>query len=318
MPESDTEKSAEAMGAQLPRSGAIGRIHADQVSRIEAAEQVKRAASPHGRQSVAVEALGYAGAVIAIGAAGVTVRQVGTSIPPGGQLAFAGVTAAALMVAGSVLRSGGEAAFARLRSVLWLASTAATASFAAVLTTRFLQLDGTNVLLVAAAAWTACAVALWWQSRSALQHLALFAGVATLAETGLERLDRGVPFWTFGVVLWTLSVIWGIAVHREYLRPHDAGLLASGAGLLLGATMTMGQPAGQALAVVTVAALLWLGVALRRVLLIGIGAAGTFWVIPATASRYLPGPVVAPLAVTVVGLVLLGIALWLARRRRTT
>jgi hypothetical protein len=317
MPESDTSKSGKTMEANPARSAAVGLINPDQADRIEAATLARVTGSPHRRIPLAAEALGYAGAVIAIVAAGVTVRQVGTRIPPGAQLAFAAVTAAALMVAGSVLRAAAEPAFARLRSVLWLASTAATASFVAVLTTRFLHLHGTSVVLLAAGAWTACAVPLWWRSRSALQHLALFAGIAALAETGLERLDRGVPFWAFGVVLWILSVLWGIAVNREYLRPHAAGLFASGAGLLIGATMTMGEAAGQALAVVTVAALLWLGVALRRVLLIGIGAAGIFWVIPATVSRYLPGPVAAPLAVTIVGLVLLAIALWLARTRWT-
>jgi len=308
MPESKAENSGEAVGAQPGRRGADGRI--------EAGEQAKTAA-PYGRQSRAAEALAYAGAVIAVAAAGVTVRQAGTSIPPGAQLAFAGVLAVALMVAGSVLPTAGEPALARLRSVLWLGSTAAIASFVAVLTTRFLHLHGTSAALLAAAAWTACALPLWWRSQSALQHLALFAGVAALAATGLERLDRGVPVWAFGVLLWGVSLLWGIAVHSEYLRPPAAGLFASGAGLLLGATITMGESAGQVLALATVAALLWLGVALRRILLIGIGATGTFWVIPAAVSRYLPGPVMAPLAVTVVGLVLLGIAMLLARVRRT-
>jgi hypothetical protein len=51
--------------------------------------------------------------------------------------------------------------------------------------------------------------------------------------------------------------------------------------------------------------------------LIAIGAAGTLYVIPAVAARYLPGSLAAPLAVAMVGLVLLGVAMWLARHRRT-
>jgi hypothetical protein len=39
--------------------------------------------------------------------------------------------------------------------------------------------------------------------------------------------------------------------------------------------------------------------------------------VPQTAARYLPQSVAAPLAVFTVGLVLLGVALWLARARRT-
>jgi hypothetical protein len=71
------------------------------------------------------------------------------------------------------------------------------------------------------------------------------------------------------------------------------------------------------LALLTVAGLLTAGVVARRVLLIGIGATGTLYVIPAVAARYLPGSLAAPLAVAMVGLVLLGVAMWLTRHRRT-
>jgi hypothetical protein len=39
--------------------------------------------------------------------------------------------------------------------------------------------------------------------------------------------------------------------------------------------------------------------------------------VPQTAARYLPQSVAAPLAVFCVGLSLLGVALWLARARKT-
>jgi hypothetical protein len=101
--------------------------------------------------------------------------------------------------------------------------------------------------------------------------------------------------------------------------PRITGLLLSGAGALTGALIAMisDNAAGQVLGMLTVAGLLTAGVAARRVLLIGIGAAGTLYVIPAVAARYLPGSLAAPLAVAMVGLVLFGIALWLARHRRS-
>jgi len=52
------------------------------------------------------------------------------------------------------------------------------------------------------------------------------------------------------------------------------------------------------------------------VLLIAIGGVGTLYVVPDAAARYLPGSVAAPLAVAVVGLMMFGIAFWLARTRR--
>jgi hypothetical protein len=76
----------------------------------------------------------------------------------------------------------------------------------------------------------------------------------------------------------------------------------------------MEHAAGVLLAMTTVAGLFACGVLMHRVLLIGIGAVGTVYVIPDAANRYLPGSVAAPLAVALVGLVLLAAALWLARQ----
>ncbi len=118
-------------------------------------------------------------------------------------------------------------------------------------------------------------------------------------------------------MLWIVAALWGLAVYRGYLTPRTAGLLVAGTGALVGAIVAMDEAAaGQVLALVTVAGLLGAGILLRRVLLIAIGGVGTLYVVPDAAGRYLPGSVAAPLAVAVVGLVLFGMALWLARTRR--
>ena len=92
--------------------------------------------------------------------------------------------------------------------------------------------------------------------------------------------------------------------------------MLSGAGALAGAIIAMGHAAGVLLAMTTVAVLFACGIAMHQVPLIGVGAVGTVYVVPEAATRYLPGSVAAPLAVAVVGLVLLGAGLWLARQRR--
>ncbi len=73
--------------------------------------------------------------------------------------------------------------------------------------------------------------------------------------------------------------------------------------------------AGQVLAIATVAGLLAGGVLLRQAWLVVLGAAGVLLVVPQTATRYLPTSAAAPLAIFVAGVVLLGSAVWLARRR---
>jgi hypothetical protein len=314
VPEPD---AARALREQLDRWTASGLIDADQASHIQAAEAARVTAAPGRRLPLVAEVLGYVGAVIAITAAGVVIHQFFKHVPPAVELAFTAVVAVGLLAAGAAMRTGTEPAFARLRSVLWLLATAGTAGFVAVLTLRYLRLSDSNVALLSEGAWLACAIPLWWRTRSVLQHLAVFAGAVALTETSLERVQPNVGNFGVGVALWVLAALWGLAVYRGYLVPRTVGLLVSGIGVLAGAMIAMDEAAaGQVLALVTVAGLLSAGILQRRVLLIAIGGVGTLYVIPDAASRYLPGSVAAPLAVAIVGLVLFGIALWLARTRR--
>jgi hypothetical protein len=65
-----------------------------------------------------------------------------------------------------------------------------------------------------------------------------------------------------------------------------------------------------------VAALMTAGILLSRVLLLVFGGIGVIEFVPQAAARYLPHNVAGPLAVLLVGLILLAVALWLARWRR--
>lgn len=304
---------------QLQRWTAAGLIDADQAGRIEAAEQAGAHLQPRRRVPLVAEVLGYLGSVLAATAIGVALHQIWRHVPPAAWLAFAAVLAVGLLIAGAVVRTGGEPAFARLRSVLWLLATVSAAGFIAVLTGKYLHLADSSVALSAEAAWLACAIPLWWLTKSAVQQAATFGGAIALALTGLDKIDPHAGPFSYGLTLWALAVVWGVAAGRGYVVPRITGLFLSGAGALTGALIAMisDNAPGQVLGILTVAGLLTAGVAARRVLLIGIGAAGTLYVIPDVASRYLPGSLAAPLAVAMVGLVLFGIALWLARHHRS-
>jgi hypothetical protein len=146
----------------------------------------------------------------------------------------------------------------------------------------------------------------------------MFAGLIALLSAGLYELDPALRVAVYGVEMWVLSALWGVVAYRANLAPPAAGLAVASVGVLAGATMTMGSAVGQALAWLTVAGLLAIGIAMHRVMFVGFGAAGTLWVAPVTASRYLPGTFTAPLAGVVAGIILLTIALWLARARKPT
>jgi hypothetical protein len=317
---------------------AQGLIDAGQAERIGVAEAARHAVPPATprRLPLVVEALGYLGAVLAVMAGLIAVRQLLPAISVGAELAFAAAAAGVLLVAGIMLPvkdgavMGGavkdgaakdgaaqdRAALGRLRSVLWLGSVASLAAFAGLVTgPHFGNLGPAARPLLAEAVATGYAIALWWRSRGTLQHLAVFAGAAALAGTGITQIWDGYPPWQLGLGLWMLSLLWGLAVHRGYLVPRTAGYAAAGIGLLVSTQLNMDLAAGQALAVVTVAGLLAAGVALRRVLLLGLGAVGAIVILPQVADRYLPGGVGAAAAMFAAGMAILGAALWLARRR---
>jgi len=317
-------ESLSGLHGQLDRWTAAGIIDASQAARIESAEQARAGegeptvrARRRGFPLIA-EVLGYVGAAVAISAGYIAVRQLWPRVPPAAALSFTGVVATCLIVTGGLLRARAEPAYARLRSVLWLLATGAGAGFAAILANDVLDLGDHGLLLTSAAAWAGLAIVLWWRGVSAVQHVVMFAGLLALLSAGLYQLHPNLTVAGYGIAIWILSAIWGAAADRGYLAPRAAGLAAASTGVLAGATMTMGSPAGQALAVLTVAGLLALGAIMHRVVFIGFGAAGTLWVIPATASQYLPGSVAAPVAVAAAGLVLLAVALWLARTRKKT
>lgn len=333
MPES---VSGPELREQLSGWMAQGLIDAGHAARIAAAEAARTAAPATGpapagpvgpagpapgaasrRLPLVVEALGYLGAVFAFVAGFIAVRQIWPTIPASVELAFTGVAATALLLAGIMLRTLDHDAFGRLRSVVWLTSTASLAASAGLLTgPQFWDLGPAGRPLVTEAVVTAYAVILWWRSRATLQHLAMFAGTAALLGTGIAQVWPSVILPSgSGFGLWVLSLLWGIGAHRGYLVPRTAGYAAAGIGLLVGAQLTMDLPAGQALAVMTVTGLLAAGVALRRVLLVGLGAFGAIGILPQVAIRYLARGAGAAAAIFAVGLVMLGVALWLARAR---
>jgi predicted membrane protein DUF2157 len=291
-----------------------------QAARIEAAEKTYAATrgpqvSGRGdRAPLVVEALGYLGGALAVIAGFLAVNQLWPDIPVAAQLILAGVAAVVLGVVGAAIRTGGEPAFGRLRSVLWLMSTASAAAFWYLLGEQEWHLGPDGATVLAAAVTAGYAAALWWHTPAPLQHLALFVAAAVTVGSGIARLDPGAPDWASGLGVWALAALWLPAVRRGLLRPRTTGYLTASIGLLAGAVLTMEITAGRFLALGTVAALLIAGVLARRVWLLALGAIGVIIVVPETAVRYLPESAGAPLALLTVGLLLLAGAVWLARR----
>ncbi len=305
----------------LDRWVAEGLIDTAQATRIESAEAPATAppatAPPAAgaRAPLVAEALGYAGGVLAIAAGLYTVRDFWPNLSTGAVLAFAAAACAALGAGGAAVRTTSDPALRRLRSVVWLMSTVSLAVFAGTLADQVWGFGPASTTLVAATVSAAYGAALWRRTRAALQHLAVFASLAVLAGTAVARLDPGLGAWEPGLAIWALSVLWGVAVMRGYLPPGATGYVAAGIGVLVGVQLAMQVAAGCALALATVAGLLAAGVLLRQAWVVVLGALGVLLVTPQITTRYLPMSAATPVAIFVVGVVLLGSAVWLTRRK---
>ncbi len=315
----------------LDRWVAEGLIDTAQATRIETAETPPAGSRATGsratgsratgsratgsRAPLVAEALGYAGGVLAIAAGLYLVRDFWPHLSTGAVLAFAAAACAALGAGGAAVRATSDPALRRLRSVLWLLSTVSLAAFAGTLADQVWGFGPASTTLVTAAVSATYGAALWRRTRAVPQHLAVFASLAVLAGAVVARLDPGLGAWGPGLAIWALSVLWGVAVTRGYLPPGATGYFAAGIGVLAGAQFTMQVAAGYALALATVAGLLAGGVLLRQAWLAVLGALGVLMVTPQVTTRYLPMSAATPVAIFVVGVVLVGSAVWLARRR---
>lgn len=304
--------------ARLDRWVADGLIDAAQADRIVRAEQAAPAGGPGdgpagGVRSLVVEALGYLGGALAAVAGFIAVVQLWPDIPLAAEMAFAGAGALLLCGAGVVIPAERNAAFGRLRGVLWLLATGCAAIFMVRLTGDVVSLNRDDAMIVSAAVTAGAGIALWRHNRGALQHLAMFAAIVCTAGAVAARLQASSATWLVGLAVWAVSVAWLVLVRRRSVPPPAAGRAAAAVGMLVGAQLTMGHAAGHVLALGTVAALLTAGALLGDVTLLGFGAWGVLQMVPQTALEYLPATAAAPIAVFLVGLAVLGVAVRLAR-----
>jgi hypothetical protein len=180
------------------------------------------------------EALGYVGAAAAILACGFAFRAGWPELPPSTQLGLVAGAATVLGGSGALLGTSEVPAFARLRDVLWLLSTAAAAVLVATWAVRTLYLDGLGAALLAATAATGYATELWRHLRTATQLASLFVASATLVGTGLAALEVEPRAWVWGTGIGMYAGLWALTVYRGYLGPPAVGYLLAGTGVLVG------------------------------------------------------------------------------------
>lgn len=314
-------------------SAAIERWLADAIITAEQATQMRadlpEPAPPNGahggppapiprtsRAALVTEALGYLGGVIILVALGLVVGNMWDKMSVGVRLALVGVVTVLLLVAGTLIPSRLGATGARLRSVLWLASSAALAALLGLGASEWSSWRDEGVVTLAALGTALYSAVLWWAHSHLLQHVAVFVPLLVGVGTGVSLMpDAGaLPGLAFvGVGAAWLALAWG-----GLIPGRQVGTVLGAVGMVVGATTMLDEGWGVALALATVSALIGLALTFRDLYLLGIGAICTLMVLPPIMDRYFPGALAPALALLCLGVLLVVAAVVTTRRRGET
>ncbi len=311
------------LGPLVERWVAAGIINTDQAERIRAdlatMPEPEREQAPRGGSLVA-EAMGYLGGVIVLVGLGLVVGWFWDDMSTLARIGLSGGAAALLLVAGAMVsarmgEAGGRLSEAggRLRAVLWAGSSIALFGCLALTASESLHWEGDRVVTFAATATTVASALLWAVNRRMPQHIVVLTSLLVSVAAGTSLLTEAYP-WA-GLAVWAVGVVW-VALSWFCVFPRRSGMALGAVSAIIGAVIVEGEQWGTALALVTVAALVLAAVAQRDLVVLGVASVGTLIVLPIAVDRFFPGVLPAALSLVGVGLSLVVLAVFVARRRR--
>jgi hypothetical protein len=168
-------------------------------------------------------------------------------------------------------------------------------------------------VLLNAVGTTAFAALLWSRHRVIPQQVAMMVGAMIVAGAVIADFvtTDGLP----GAGVWGVAVVWLLLGWGGLLRPRRAVVAFGAVGALVGAMITMADDAGIAFAMGTAAAIVVTAVLMRDLVLLVVGGVGALQVLPTALTRWFPDSQAAPFGLLGLGALLVGVALWTARRR---
>jgi hypothetical protein len=265
------------------------------------------------RAALVTEALGYLGGVIILVALGLVAGSLWDELSVGVRLALIGVITVLLLVAGALIPARLGVTGTRLRSVLWLASSAALAALLGLSASEWTSWSDETLVMFAALGTALYSAVLWWAHRHLLQQVAVFVALLVSVGTGVSLLpDAGaLP----GLAVWGVGAAWLALAWGGLIPGRQVGTVLGAVGMVAGSVTMLDEGWTVVLALATVSALIGLALIFRDLYLLGIGAVGTLLVLPPIMGRYFPGALAPALALLGLGVLLVGAAVVTTRRR---
>ena len=300
-------------------------ITAKQAAAIRSVERVDRVvpvaeplsvprASEH--TPLVIEALGYLGGVVILIAAALVTGQFWPEISTNVRLGLAVVATLALVGTGLALPCRADDVHGpvrRLVAVLLALGTGGVAASLALVGNEVADWSAKDTALLASAGAAVVAAGLWRLRPSLVQQAVTVTALLVAAATATAHIDghSSLP----GLAVWAGGFVWLLLGWGDWLEPRRAVVPLGAAGMLAGAVMGFGSDSGIALGLLTTVGLALAAVAVRDLLLLAVAAVGAFLVLPAAVNTWFPGSLAAPVALLLIGVLLVAAAFRIARGR---
>ena len=280
------------------------------------------------RISLLTEAVAYIGMVLVLAGGVAAISGQWSRVGPWAHLGILVGATALFLLAGFSVRRVREPAIQRLAGVAWFLSVLCAAGAAGYATYdlifSFTPADQDAAAVTALGVGLVAslyATALWLIRRRALQVTAVFGGLVTLicgavaTAAGGRAVDGA--FLACALALWGFGLAWAVLGWRRYLEPMWAAV-PLGAVLALVAPALATGPYGwmYAVAVITAGTAMALSVPLRNTVFLGLGAVAMFGYVTSVAVQYFHQSLGVPAALSVVGAVIIVLAVVTARLTR--
>jgi hypothetical protein len=264
--------------------------------------------------SLATELLGYLGAIVVLAGLGLLTGRYWSQLAVGVHVAIVGGAAVVLILAGVAAPARWRGARVPMQAVMWAAGAVATYACLALVASDVLDLTDERVPFYAAVGAGIVAALMWALHRSVAQHAAFFTFLVLAVGTGTSWLaSSSVAALT---AVWLVGAGWCVLSGVGVVRSRRSGLVLGSIATIVGSVGIETQPWGTAMALLAVLALVGVAVGLRDLAVLAIASIGTLIVIPTTVVHYFPGVAAAAIVLVVVGLLLIGAAVYITRTAR--
>lgn len=270
--------------------------------------------APPPRVSLLTEALAYIGAILVLAGGGSAVGQQWDRMSGWGHVAVLAGATVLFLAAGWAARRAEGRAFGRLASVAWFLSVPLFAGTLAAVSVEFLDLAPETAVALVGGGTALFAAALWTACKRALQQAALFGGVLTAVIGSLIAPPGDVDPWVVGLAVWATGLLWTLLGWRRTIAPWWAAVPLGGLVALVAPGVVVAEHGwGYGIAVGTAAAAMGLSVLTRYTPALALGSVAMFAYVTSAVQRYFADTLGAPAGLGLTGLVILAIAVIVAR-----